>query len=72
MTQPWTEAETRRLGALARKKVSAQDIAKSLGRHSGFREKEGARIRHGPVEKDEGNEKIGSYGRKYLQQPRRS
>jgi hypothetical protein len=35
MTQPWTEAETRRLRALARKKVSAEDIAKSLRRHAG-------------------------------------
>jgi IS30 family transposase len=34
MTRPWTEAETRRLRALARKKVSAADIAKSLGRHA--------------------------------------
>jgi hypothetical protein len=31
----WTEAETRQLRALARKKVSAEDIAKSLGRHVG-------------------------------------
>ena len=35
MTRPWTEAETTRLRALARKKVSAEDIAKSLGRHTG-------------------------------------
>ena len=35
MTRPWTEAETRRLRASARKKVSAEDIAKSLGRHVG-------------------------------------
>ena len=35
MTRPWTEAETRRLRACARKKVSAEDIAKSLGRHVG-------------------------------------
>jgi hypothetical protein len=35
MTRPWTEAETRRLRALARKKVSAEDIARSLGRHAG-------------------------------------
>ena len=35
MTRPWTEAETRRLRALARKKVSVKDIAKSIGRHAG-------------------------------------
>ena len=35
MTQPWTDAETRRLRALARKKVSVEDIAKSLHRHAG-------------------------------------
>ena len=35
MTRPWTEAETRRLRALAHKKVSAEDIARSLGRHAG-------------------------------------
>ena len=35
MTRPWTEAETRLLRASARKKVSAEDIAKALGRHVG-------------------------------------
>jgi hypothetical protein len=35
MTRPWTEAETRRLRASAKKRVSAEDIAKSLGRHVG-------------------------------------
>jgi IS30 family transposase len=35
VTRPWTEAETRRLRASARKKVSAEDIAKALGRHVG-------------------------------------
>ena len=35
MTRPWTEAETTRLTALARRKVSAEDIARSLGRHAG-------------------------------------
>ena len=35
MTRPWTEAETRRLRAAARKRVGAQDIAKALGRHVG-------------------------------------
>ena len=35
MTRPWTDAETRRLRALARRKVSAEDIARSLGRHAG-------------------------------------
>ena len=35
MTRAWTEAETRQLKAWARKKVSAEDIAKSLGRHVG-------------------------------------
>jgi len=35
MTRPWTEAETRRLRALAGQKISAEDIARSLGRHVG-------------------------------------
>jgi len=35
MTRPWTDAETRRLRALARKKVSAEDIAISIRRHAG-------------------------------------
>ena len=35
MTRLWTEAETSRLRAWAKKKVSAEDIAKSLGRHVG-------------------------------------
>ncbi len=35
MTRPWTETETRRLRALAQKKVSAEDIAKSIRRHAG-------------------------------------
>jgi hypothetical protein len=35
VTRPWTEAETRRLRALARKKVRAEDIAKSIGRYVG-------------------------------------
>ena len=35
MTRPWTEAETSQLRASAEKKVSAEDIAKSLGRHVG-------------------------------------
>ena len=35
MTRPWTEVETRRLRTWAKKKVSAEDIAKSLGRHVG-------------------------------------
>ena len=35
MTRPWTETETRRLAVLARKRVSAEDIAKSLDRHVG-------------------------------------
>jgi hypothetical protein len=35
MTRGWTEAETRQLKARARKKVSAEDIAKTLGRHVG-------------------------------------
>ena len=29
MTRPWTEAETRRLRAAARKRIGAQDIAKA-------------------------------------------
>jgi IS30 family transposase len=35
VTRPWTEAETHRLRASAKKKVSAEDIAKTLGRHVG-------------------------------------
>ena len=35
MTRQWTEAETLRLKALARKRVSAEDVAKSLGRRAG-------------------------------------
>ena len=33
--RPWTEAETRLLRARIRKKVSAEEIAKTLGRHVG-------------------------------------
>ena len=33
--QRWTEAEVRRLKALVNRKVSADDIAKPLGRHVG-------------------------------------
>jgi predicted transcriptional regulator len=35
MTRLWTEEETDRLRALVRKKLSAEDIAKSLDRHAG-------------------------------------
>ena len=35
MPQQWTEAEVRRLGMLAKRKVSADNIAKSLGRYVG-------------------------------------
>jgi hypothetical protein len=35
VTRPWTEAETRRLRASARRKVSAEDTAKALDRHVG-------------------------------------
>jgi IS30 family transposase len=35
MTRPWTEAEMRCLRTSAKKKVSAEDIAKALGRHVG-------------------------------------
>jgi IS30 family transposase len=31
----WTEAETRQLRSWARKKVSAEEVAKALGRHVG-------------------------------------
>jgi len=34
VTRPWTEAETRQLRGSA-KRVSAEDIAKALGRHVG-------------------------------------
>ena len=33
--EQWTEAEMRRLKAFARRKVSADDIARALGRHIG-------------------------------------
>jgi hypothetical protein len=33
--QPWTEEEVHRLRVLAKKKVSAGEIARSLGRHVG-------------------------------------
>jgi IS30 family transposase len=33
--QQWTEAEVDHLKTLARRKVSAKDIAKALGRHIG-------------------------------------
>ena len=33
--QQWTEAEVRRLRTLAKRKVSADNIAKSLGRYVG-------------------------------------
>jgi hypothetical protein len=32
--EEWTESEARRLSTLARRKVSAEDIAKALGRHA--------------------------------------
>ena len=35
MTRLWTEEETDRLRALVRKKLSAEDIAKSLDGHAG-------------------------------------
>ena len=35
MTRLWTEEETDRLRALVRKKLGAEDIAKSLDRHAG-------------------------------------
>ena len=35
MTRPWTEVETRQLRTWAKQKVSAEDIAKGLGRHVG-------------------------------------
>jgi len=35
MPQQWTEAEVRRLRILAKRKVSADNIAKSLGRYVG-------------------------------------
>jgi IS30 family transposase len=53
MTRPWTEAETRRLRALARKKVSAEDIAKSLRRHAGSVKKKVRELGPNPVEKSE-------------------
>jgi hypothetical protein len=33
--QPWTEEEVHRLRVLAKKKITADEVAKSLGRHVG-------------------------------------
>ena len=35
MTRPWTEQEVHRLKMLAKKRVSATEIAKMLDRHAG-------------------------------------
>ena len=51
MTRPWTEIETRRLRALARKRVSAEDIAKSLGRHAGSVKKKARELGLIPLKK---------------------
>jgi IS30 family transposase len=40
------------------KKVSAEDIAKALGRHVGLVKKEGQRVRPDPIQKGEGKSKM--------------
>ena len=51
MTRLWTEEETDRLRALARKKVSAEDIAKGLRRHAGSVKKKVRELGLVPVKK---------------------
>ena len=51
MTRLWTEEETDRLRALARKKVSAEDIAKALRRHAGSVKKKVRELGLVPVKK---------------------
>ena len=57
MTRQWTEAETLRLKALARKKVSAEDIAKSLARHVGSVKKKVRELGLIPFKKPKGKRK---------------
>ena len=57
MTRQWTEAETLRLKALARKKVSAEEIAKSLDRHAGSVKKKLREFRLIPIKKMKGKRK---------------
>ena len=57
MTRQWTEAETLRLRALARKKVSAEDIAKSLARHVGSVKKKVRELGLIPFKKPKGKRK---------------
>ena len=54
MARLWTDEETDRLRALARKKVSAEDIAKALHRHAGSVKKKVREFGPGPAEKGEG------------------
>jgi IS30 family transposase len=54
VTRPWTEAETRQLRARAKKKVSAEDIAKALGRHVGPVKRKARELGLIPLKKGEG------------------
>ena len=60
MTRFWTEAEARQLRALARKKVSAEDIAKSLRRHAGSVKKKMRELGLIPLKKVKAKRKLNS------------
>jgi hypothetical protein len=53
--QEWTEAEVHRLRMLAKRKVSADSIAKLLGRHGRVSENKSTRIASDPLEEGEGD-----------------
>lgn len=56
--RPRTEAETRLLRARLRKKVSVEEIAKTLGRHVGSVKKKGQRIRLDPNKERKGENEM--------------
>jgi hypothetical protein len=63
--QQWTEAEVHRLRMLAKRKVSADCIAKSLGRYVGSVKNKSTRIESDPLQEPEGDEMIAtSHGRR--------
>jgi hypothetical protein len=49
--QPWTDEEVHRLRGLAKKKISADEIAKSLGRHVGSVKKKARELNLIPLKK---------------------
>jgi IS30 family transposase len=57
VTRQWTEAETDRLRVLIRKKVSAEEIAKSLGRYASSVKKKARELRLIPLKKMKGKRK---------------